>query len=318
LFSIPSRDIPSQGVSRDGCAPSLLDQLFFTHIFGWTRGLISAPKGRSNEAQAEGLGPRAHPVLPQALKGRDRPAQACQEHHFRGVTTAFIPPLKGSGLKRPRFPRPLAWAVLGRPFGALNLTAPPVSSQRSRRCSPGSGRELAGTPGSCTNCRFSASNWVLLSTKCRSIRVQLPKMSAFSSDILSCDPLFSYTSWDRPSFLTSFRVSPPWRARMNGFASRHNRRRLVSSILCHQSSSCSGGWPRGCGRRVRVPGTCCGGTVRSVAEPLEAVKKSRNKQKHLAQRRKGAEAEKIIKDFFRLTLSVSAPLREFIAFFTAP
>jgi hypothetical protein len=28
--------------------------------------------------------------------------------------------------------------------------------------------------------------------------------SAFATDILSCDPLFSYTSWDRSAFLTSF------------------------------------------------------------------------------------------------------------------
>jgi hypothetical protein len=45
------------------------------------------------------------------------------------------------------------------------------------------------------------------------------------------------------------------------------------------------------------------------------VKKSRNVQKHLAQRRKGAEAKKKIKGLFTLNLGVSASLREFVHFF---
>jgi hypothetical protein len=46
------------------------------------------------------------------------------------------------------------------------------------------------------------------------------------------------------------------------------------------------------------------------------VKKSENKQNHLAQRRKDAEAEKKIKELFVPNLSASASLREIVYFFT--
>jgi hypothetical protein len=49
---------------------------------------------------------------------------------------------------------------------------------------------------------------------------------------------------------------------------------------------------------------------------VEAVKKSPNEQKHLAQRRKGAEAAKKTKQLFNSNLCVSAPLREMVYFFT--
>ena len=46
------------------------------------------------------------------------------------------------------------------------------------------------------------------------------------------------------------------------------------------------------------------------------MKKSENKQNHLAQRRKDAEAEKKIKELFVPNLSASASLREIVYFFT--
>jgi hypothetical protein len=49
----------------------------------------------------------------------------------------------------------------------------------------------------------------------------------------------------------------------------------------------------------------------------EAVKKSLNEQKHIAQRRKGAEAEKKTKQLFNPNLCASASLREIVYFFTA-
>ncbi len=61
---------------------------------------------------------------------------------------------------------------------------------------------------------------------------------------------------------------------------------------------------------------------RPLAVPLalrkgsEAVKESRNEQRNLAQNRKGAEAEKKVKDLLVSTLCVSAPLPEIRYFFT--
>ena len=49
---------------------------------------------------------------------------------------------------------------------------------------------------------------------------------------------------------------------------------------------------------------------------LEAVKKFRNEQKHLAQRRRGAESTKKIKQLFISNLCASASLREIVNFFT--
>ena len=49
---------------------------------------------------------------------------------------------------------------------------------------------------------------------------------------------------------------------------------------------------------------------------LERVKKSLNREKHLAQRRRGAEAAKKIKQLFSSNLSASASRREIIDFFT--
>jgi hypothetical protein len=53
------------------------------------------------------------------------------------------------------------------------------------------------------------------------------------------------------------------------------------------------------------------------AQANEAVKKSRNEQKHLARRRKGAEAEQKTKGLFIANLCVSASLREDEYFFTS-
>jgi len=49
---------------------------------------------------------------------------------------------------------------------------------------------------------------------------------------------------------------------------------------------------------------------------LEAVKKFRNEQKHLAQRRRGAESTKKIKQLLISNLCASASLREIVNFFT--
>ncbi|MGO8791154.1 MAG: hypothetical protein ACLQVL_27745 [Terriglobia bacterium] len=46
------------------------------------------------------------------------------------------------------------------------------------------------------------------------------------------------------------------------------------------------------------------------------MKRSRDKQKHLAQSRKDAEAEKKAKELVVVSLCVSASLREFVDFFT--
>ncbi len=48
----------------------------------------------------------------------------------------------------------------------------------------------------------------------------------------------------------------------------------------------------------------------------EAVKKSGNEQKHLAQRRKGAETKQKIKELCIVNLCASASLREVVYFFT--
>ena len=68
----------------------------------------TAPKGRPSKAQASGLGGRGKRLLlfrPQALKGRD-------SYAFR------MPPFQGLVRGPPSCPRPLAWALLVRPFRA--------------------------------------------------------------------------------------------------------------------------------------------------------------------------------------------------------
>ncbi len=56
--------------------------------------------------------------------------------------------------------------------------------------------------------------------------------------------------------------------------------------------------------------------AQGVARASEAVKESRNEQRHLAQSRKGAEAEKKVKDLLASNLCVSASLREIPYSFT--
>ena len=74
-----------------------------------------APKGRTTLAQANGLGPRTLPVSLQALKGRNSTLGG-----RRGPRVVLITPPQGLQPKigqRSRL-RPLAWALLGRLFGA--------------------------------------------------------------------------------------------------------------------------------------------------------------------------------------------------------
>ena len=52
------------------------------------------------------------------------------------------------------------------------------------------------------------------------------------SGIVSYVPLFSYTSPEVPSFLTSLGVSAPFRTLISTLVSRHLGRRRESSILC--------------------------------------------------------------------------------------
>ena len=79
---------------------------------------LSAPKGRPSAAQAKGLGQRVTPLGPLALKGRNktthRPRGSC-----RGLRQCSFA-LSGLAARKGRIlgPRPLAWAVLGRPFRA--------------------------------------------------------------------------------------------------------------------------------------------------------------------------------------------------------
>ena len=54
----------------------------------------------------------------------------------------------------------------------------------------------------------------------------------------------------------------------------------------------------------------------AVTRVGEGMKRSRDKQKHLAQSRKDAEAEKKAKELVVVSLCVSASLREFVDFFT--
>ena len=89
-----------------------------------------APKGRNNEAQANGLGPRTpsrQPTSPERAKYRSEPRRAV----VKLETAALITPFQGFriGDRRTRGPRPLAWASLFRPFGAES-THTPVSSRR--------------------------------------------------------------------------------------------------------------------------------------------------------------------------------------------
>jgi hypothetical protein len=83
---------------------------------------VSALKGRPSKAQANGLGgngKRIFHLRPQALKGRDK----CESRRS---------PLQGSTRKTTSFPRPLAWALLGRPFGAVSYRRIPVASLKDR------------------------------------------------------------------------------------------------------------------------------------------------------------------------------------------
>jgi len=83
---------------------------------------ISALKGRPSKAQANGLGgngKRIFHLRPQALKGRDN----CESRRS---------PLQGSTRETSSFPRPLAWALLGRPFGAVSHRRISVASLKDR------------------------------------------------------------------------------------------------------------------------------------------------------------------------------------------
>ena len=82
-------------------------------------------------------------------------------------------------------------------------------------------------------------NLCIFSQKARSIVAHYRVIRAFSarkpdhlSVIMSLTPLFSYTSPEVPSFLTSLWISAPFRTLKSTFVSRHNWPRLESSILC--------------------------------------------------------------------------------------
>jgi len=82
----------------------------------------SALKGRPSKAQANGLGgngKRIFHLRPQALKGRD----SCESRRS---------PFQGSTRKTTPFPRPLAWALLGCPFGAVSYRRISVASLKNR------------------------------------------------------------------------------------------------------------------------------------------------------------------------------------------
>src|ERR1039458_6977016 len=77
----------------------------------------------------------------------------------------------------------------------------------------------------------------MLCQKTRPILVHYREICAFYakkadelSGIVSCAPLFSYTSPEVPSFLTSLQVSAPFLTLIS--VSRHNGHRLESCILC--------------------------------------------------------------------------------------
>jgi hypothetical protein len=104
---------------RRSRAEPLLIHLIFTHIFGWTRGYgFSAPKGRDTKAQAAGLGFRnAFKPSPERAHYAFGPARP------RGTAARAIAPFQGS-VAHAGFPRPSAWALLLRPFGAENRHRP--------------------------------------------------------------------------------------------------------------------------------------------------------------------------------------------------
>jgi hypothetical protein len=82
----------------------------------------SALKGRPSKAQANGLGGSGKRIFhfrPQALKGRDN----CESRRSA---------LQGSTRETTSFPRPLAWALPGRPFGAVSCRRIPVASLKDR------------------------------------------------------------------------------------------------------------------------------------------------------------------------------------------
>jgi hypothetical protein len=60
----------------------------------------SAPKGRNNEAQANGLGLGYPPILSPALKGRDTAGRArnCLRRAVQVGLKRIVPPLQGSGI----------------------------------------------------------------------------------------------------------------------------------------------------------------------------------------------------------------------------
>jgi hypothetical protein len=86
-------------------------------------------------------------------------------------------------------------------------------------------------------CRKQCENRLFLpTTRCfipnyRTICAFSAKKSCCFSGIVSSVPLFSYTSTGRSSFLTSLWASAPFRTLKRTFVSRHNGRRLESSIL---------------------------------------------------------------------------------------
>ena len=101
-----------------------------------------APKGRNNEAQANGLGPRTpsrQPASPERARYRSEPRRAV----VKLETAALITPFQGFriGDRRTRGPRPLAWASLFRPFGAES-THPPCPAEDVGKDQPPRGRGL--------------------------------------------------------------------------------------------------------------------------------------------------------------------------------
>ena len=87
-----------------------------THIVRLIIVLSPSPKGRANKAQANGLGFEADPILhwQQALQGRNNQALASASTSS-GLSRPFRASQSGG---MDSSPRPLAWALLARPFGA--------------------------------------------------------------------------------------------------------------------------------------------------------------------------------------------------------
>ena len=106
--------------------------------------------------------------------------------------------------------------------------------------------------------------------KTRSIGVHYRETCVFSakkpdqlSAIMSLAPLFSYTSPGRSSFITSLCVSAPFRTLTSVLVSRHNWRRLESSILCMSSAFSS----FGAIRAAKLSSVISGFWIRDVKAP---------------------------------------------------